>query len=124
MLGKLITRRETGKQAERIAEKYLHKHKLKTLARNYSCRSGEIDLIMLDEQLCIVFVEVRFRKNIQHGSGAESVTRFKQTRIIKTAQFYLQQNSCYASNPARFDVISISNQENNLSIDWIKNAFC
>ena len=39
-----------GKTVERYALNYLNKAGLKTIAQNWSCRFGEIDLIMLEQE--------------------------------------------------------------------------
>jgi putative endonuclease len=57
----------------------------KTLERNFQVRFGEIDLVMLDGET-LVFAEVRYRENNRHGTGADSVTRAKQRRIVSAAQ--------------------------------------
>jgi Holliday junction resolvase-like predicted endonuclease len=72
--------RAAGGRWEREAEVYLHCQGLKTLARNFNCRVGEIDLVMEDGE-CLVFAEIRYRKNNRFGSGAETVTRSKQGRL-------------------------------------------
>ena len=71
----------------------------------------------------VVFVEVKYRKHCQHGSGAEAVTFQKQGRISRTAAWYLVQNPQRAEQICRFDVISIKAQQRGQSINWIKNAF-
>jgi len=78
---------------------------------------GELDLIM-DDNNTLVIVEVRFRKNNNYGSAAESVTKTKQNRIILTTQTFISERNVKC--PIRFDVIAISGNGN---IDWIKNAF-
>jgi putative endonuclease len=84
-------RRSQGREWEKIAETFLNGRGLKTLERNYYCRLGEIDLIMMDRRT-LVFTEVRFRRESAHGSGAESVTFTKQKRITRAAQRFLQQH--------------------------------
>lgn len=113
---------EAGNEAENMACHYLVKKGLKTLCRNYRCRRGEIDAIMEDDKT-IVFVEVRYRKHTQFGSGAESVTHTKQNKLIATALHYLQKHPKYNNRPSRFDVVSISHQSQQLEIDWIQDAF-
>ncbi|VAW96745.1 hypothetical protein MNBD_GAMMA23-1315 [hydrothermal vent metagenome] len=114
----------TGETAEKDACQYLIQQKLKLICKNYHCRYGEIDLIMQDQQ-SLVFVEVRYRKHSQFGSGAESITINKQRKLIKTASHYLQKTSGSSQWAARFDVISISpdNKSKQSKIDWIKDAF-
>ena len=114
--------RKTGSHWERAAESYLRTQGLKLLQRNFSSRFGEIDLIMRDGQT-VVFVEVKYRKSNEHGSGADAVTFHKQERISRTAAWYLVKNPHRAESICRFDVISIDPGENDQGIDWIKNAF-
>ena len=104
------------RQAEARAESQLLKNSFSTVHRNYSWKTGEIDLIMEKKDL-LVFVEVRLRKNSDYGSGADSVTDSKQTKIINTAKRYLQ-TSGHKWESYRFDVVSIGKQ-----IDWIPGAF-
>lgn len=115
-----------GEDAETACCVYLKSQGLKLLNKNFNCRYGEIDLIMLDKKI-LVFVEVRFRKNTNYGGGLESITMAKQKKLRKTAELYLQQNSQYDN--ARFDVVSMSkNTQTKLArqpytFDWITNAF-
>ncbi len=105
-----------GNEAEQKALSFLEAKGLSLVEKNFSCRLGEIDLIMKDET-CLIFVEVRKRTNPLYGSGAETVTPAKQRKIIKTAQFFLL-NHAIGDYDCRFDVISI-----NEDVDWIKHAF-
>jgi len=90
--------------------------------RNFRCRLGEIDLIMKDED-CVVFAEVRYRKNADYGSGADSVTGTKQKRIIRAARRFLQTRGNFADRPCRFDVLSLSHQGGELNVTWVRDAF-
>lgn len=115
-----------GEDAEAACCVYLKSQGLKLVNKNFNCRYGEIDLIMLDNKV-LVFVEVRFRKNTHYGGGLESVTAVKQQKLRKTAELYLQQNRQYKN--ARFDVVSMAkNTQTTLAgqpytYDWIPNAF-
>ena len=116
---------ELGKSAETQALHFLESRGLKLIENNYRCKCGEIDIVMRDADM-VVFVEVRFRRNNRYGSGAETVGRKKQQKIIASASYYLQRNKKLARQPCRFDVISMSpgnigSSGNN--IDWIANAF-
>lgn len=95
---------------------------LALLARNYSTRYGEIDLIMRDANI-IVFVEVRYRKHASHGDAAASVTASKQARLIKAAQLWLTQHSRYARASCRFDVMTYDGSAENPRASWIRGAF-
>ena len=101
----MITRqRAAGNAAEDQVLDYLTGQNLRLVTRNYSCRAGEIDLIMKDGAQ-LVFVEVRYRTRLDFGSALESVTPAKQRKLIATAQYYLQRSGI---TPAcRFDVVGM-----------------
>lgn len=112
--------RAYGQQIEALAEQFLRSQGLRALERNFTMRGGEIDLIMQHEQV-LVFVEVRYRANHHHGSGAESITPRKQQRLRRTAEYYLVRHFGNQLPDCRFDVISASG--NPIDFDWIQNAF-
>lgn len=100
---------------------YYH-HGLKFIQRNFSCKVGEIDLIMHDGSHW-VFVEVRVRTNPHFADGAASVTSSKQKKLKKAALYYLQQHKLLDKVAIRFDVVSISKKNNQWHFDWIQHAF-
>ena len=113
---------QVGNAAESLACDYLQHRGLKVLTRNYRAPYGELDLIMQDHDH-MVFVEVRFRRHLHYGSGADSITTTKQDKLIKTALYYLQQHPKQAKHPVRFDVISMSAADGQTDVEWIKDAF-
>jgi len=114
--------RQQGRRWEQVAEKMLQARGLRPLFRNYQCRGGEIDLIMLDESV-LVFVEVRYRHSDRYGSGADSVTFAKQRRIIGAAKQFLLRHPVHERRPARFDVVSIGDGTAGVELNWIRGAF-
>lgn len=106
-----------GENAEEQAHNFLLAKGLKPVCRNFRCKQGELDLIMLDKGT-LVIIEVRFRKTDKYGSALESVTYKKQSRIIAATHLYLSINK--TDSPIRFDVVAISG---NGTIDWVQNAF-
>ena len=112
----------SGHEVEQLAAKYLTRHKLRVLEFNYRCKRGEIDLVMLDDD-CVVFVEVRYRKSSAHGTPLETVDSRKQQKLLLAAEHYLQQHH-FEHMPCRFDVIAAtSDYLGELHFDWIQNAF-
>lgn len=111
-----------GNRAEQLALDLLRQNGFKLLERNYHCRSGEIDLIMLDGNI-LVFIEVRYRKGMQFGLSTETVDYHKQQKLIRAAQHYLQANPKAAKRAARFDVVGLSGELDRPEFSWIKNAF-
>ena len=112
--------RQLGLSYEATAREFLVKHGLTYLYSNYACRVGEIDLIMLDQQQ-LVFVEVRFRRNMQYGGAIESITQSKQKKLIRTAEYFRIAHPQWRAAACRFDVMLL--QGSAISIEWIQNAF-
>ncbi len=110
--------RTKGKWAENLAEHYLELQGLTLLERNFSCKGGEIDLIM-EQGETLVFVEVRYRKE---NNPLETINRPKERRIILCAEKYLLNYPPALYPPCRFDVVIIQSQPIE-KIEWIPDAF-
>ena len=112
-----------GLRYETRARDYLKARGLRLLDSNFRCRFGEIDLIM-QENGCVCFIEVRYRNSLNFGGASASITPAKQRKIEKTALFYLAQHPQLARRALRFDALLIQRRaEAALEFDWIKNAF-
>ena len=107
----------TGISGEQFAEEYLTQKGMHTIARRYRGGDGEIDLIMLDQDV-IVFVEVKSRPGSQQGSGLLAVTRAKQRRMSHAALNFLVERE-WTERFVRFDVVEISRA----GVLHIPNAF-
>ena len=115
-----------GAQAEAQAEAFLHQQGLVTRTKNYRCKLGEIDLIMLQKTAqgtCFVFVEVRLRTNKRFAPAIETVDYRKQQKIIRTATRFLQEQRLFDKVACRFDVIALDQTGTAPPIQWIQNAF-
>jgi putative endonuclease len=110
-----------GQQAEDLACEFLTSQGLKLVTRNFHSRFGEIDIVMLDANT-LVFVEVRARREHGQVSSLESINSTKQRKLIKTAQYYLQNKSVPHNQPTRFDVVAITLNQSYPDIEWLKNA--
>ena len=106
-----------GKFFEDMAVSFLINKGYYIVERNYRIRTGEIDIIAKDGNT-LVFVEVRFRKNIRFGVPEETINYKKIKNIINTAHRYISMNKVEYDD-IRFDVIAIENEE----IRHILNAF-
>lgn len=119
----LTARKQAGNQAEELAKEYLARHGLGFCESNFQCKTGEIDLIMKDGEM-LVFVEVRYRAEIGHGSPLDTVTPSKQRKLIRTASYFLQQHFGDRWPPCRFDVVGISGElDNQPQVQWVPSAF-
>ena len=113
----LANNRIIGKKYEDVASDYLSCRGYEILERNYSSRSGEIDIIARDGDY-IVFVEVKARKDEKFGTPREAVNWHKQQTIVKCAKSWLFRNK-RTGVPVRFDVVEILDAE----ITHIVDAF-
>ncbi len=112
-------RQQRGQISEGLAREYLEKQGLCFVEKNFRAKCGEIDLIMRDKEH-LVFIEVRYRHQDDHGNGLDSISKAKQQRIIKTARHYLQQKDLAEKACCRFDAIGVTSIQ---KITWIKDAF-
>lgn len=123
-----------GRTAETRAEGWLVGQGLRTLDRNWRCREGELDLVMMDDDtLC--FVEVKLRHCHSMVDAAAAVDFTKQQRLIKAAALWLATHESWADFPCRFDVIAVSSAQTGKSdspdgntdgqhqYHWLKDAF-
>ena len=121
---KLLTDRERlGRWGEKRCEKFLKRKGLKTLTRNFSCKTGEIDLIMVDEDGTLVFIEVKTRANEDYSPSESAVNKTKKTRMLRAARYFLAANDI-ENRPYRFDVVTIVLGEKGPGqINHYENAF-
>jgi len=113
-----------GQRGEDIAAVYLRLKGYRILERNYRVPQGEIDLVCRKGDT-IIFVEVKRRKTLSHGSPLEAVTTHKVSRLSAAAAVYLARHSGETLN-ARFDVVALSPSKNIFGIPRIQhlsNAF-
>lgn len=113
-----LNRVETGKAYEEKAVFFLENQGFKTLERNFRCRQGEVDIIGIHEN-CLVFVEVKYRKNNRAGMPEEAVGVHKQIKVCRVSDYFRLWNGKYASLQVRYDVAAVLGEE----IRWYRNAF-
>jgi putative endonuclease len=116
------TTRSIGQRGEDAAARYLEARGLRLLERNYRCRGGEIDLVML-EGGTLVLVEVRLRSSADFGGAAASVGPRKQRRFTLAARHLLMTRPAFRELPMRFDVVALEAGGDGPRVDWIRDAF-
>jgi putative endonuclease len=107
---------QSGRDAEDRALNWLLRQGLVMVERNWRCKGGELDLVMLDAD-CWVFVEVRYRADSRFGGAAQSLTPTKLGRLRHAASVYMQGKGLFDA-PCRFDAV-LSQGDGRL--DWIRN---
>ena len=112
-----MNNRKSGIEGESLAIEYIKKLGYTVLERNFSNRTGEIDIIAKDKNY-IVFIEVKARSSLKFGAPIESITWHKVRSIIRTAKCYLRYKNLQNAL-CRFDVIEVLRGE----VNHIPNAF-
>lgn len=110
-----------GLAGEEIAAAALEGEGYEILARGYRTPVGELDIIARDGA-CLVFVEVKTRRDLTCGHPAEAVTWRKRRKLVAMAEDYLSRHRTDARE-CRFDVVAIVLADEDASIEIIRHAF-
>jgi len=111
-----------GQYWKQRAEHFLRQHGLQLIARNFSTSSGEIDLIMRDEEH-VAFIEVRYRGKARFGGAIHSITVAKQRKLKRCAALFISGQRAWSRYPCRFDVIAYDAPSGDEEPLWVRAAF-
>ena len=113
-----------GRWGEALAAEAYRKKGWRLVAAGWTCRYGEIDLIVENGRY-IVFSEVKLRQDARVAAAREFVDRHKQERLRTSAQMYLMENP--TDLQPRFDVVEVyapdGMQTQKPRINVLENAF-
>lgn len=98
-------RHQLGREGERLAERFLQQHGLKTIARHFNTPVGELDLVMRDGDT-LVFAEVKTRRDRKYADPQDAVGRIKQQRMTRAAQWLVHRKR-WDDRPCRFDIVTV-----------------
>ena len=102
-----LNKRKLGGKYEQIAADFLERMGYNIICRNFRTRTGEADIVAWDHGT-LVFAEVKYRRNLDYGSPAESVDARKQQKIIAVSKFFVTYyRPGYGGRPIRYDVVEI-----------------
>jgi len=114
--------RELGILGEKLARDYLRKRGYHILETNFRCPLGEIDIVARHKD-ALAFIEVRTRSTRDFGTPEESVTKAKQRKLSRLAEFYLKRHPELSSLPPRIDVVAVEMEGRKVRrIDLIQDA--
>lgn len=120
---RLSPTQQRGLQAESRAIAWLCAHGLQLLGTNLRCRYGELDAVFRADAQTLVIVEIRHRRNAQHGGAAASITHAKQQRLRRTAAWFLPQLAASGFGGRtphyRFDAVCIEGD----TLNWLPAVF-
>ena len=101
-----LTRAQLGLLGEQLAVDHLVGRGWRVLARNWRCRYGELDVVAVDPENALVFVEVKTRTGDGFGGLAYAVPPQKVRRLRRLAGLWLAgQDISWAS--VRLDVVGV-----------------
>jgi putative endonuclease len=88
-------RKKTGNWGETLVLEHLLTQGYQLIQRNYHCRYGEADLIMLDETNLLTCVEVKTRRSYKFGPAEFSVGKKKLKALAGTMNAFLSEHTEY-----------------------------
>lgn len=94
-----------GTYGERVAAEHLLSIGMVVLARNWTCRFGEIDIVARDGST-LVICEVKTRSSSRHGGPFEAITGRKAVRLRRLARHWLEVHDVDPPS-LRIDVVSV-----------------
>ncbi len=100
-----------GANGEDLACSYLEEQGYTILERNLTCgRLGELDIVA-GRAGFLCFIEVKTRSSELYGLPCEAVTKSKQKKLRRCAQYYLLKKG-YGRKvpPISFDIVEIYKQ--------------
>ena len=110
--------RRAGYAGEEQAAGYLSRNGYQIVERNFSKRSGEVDIVAV-EGGTIAFCEVKSWERMPMSGLEQALSRRKQGRIVRTSLWYLQEHPEFADLQPRFDLIFVSHGR----VQHLKNVF-
>jgi putative endonuclease len=114
-------RSERGRTGEDAALRVYERRGFALVARNWRCRLGELDLIIVRRDLLVV-CEVKTRSGAAFGGGYEAVTRAKRKRVRNLAVAFLQ-GTAFEDARVRFDVASVWVGPDGADVEIFEDAF-
>jgi putative endonuclease len=108
-----------GNYGENLAIEFLKENEYEILERNYKNKFGEIDIVARKREM-IIFIEVKYRENLNYGEGVEAVDFYKRNHIRNVAKVFIMKNHL-ENLEIRFDVIEILKINTKYQITQIKS---
>ncbi len=109
-----------GNEGERLAARQIRREGGRLVARNWKSREGELDLVVLDGDT-LAFVEVKTRRDDEHGAPGEMVARAKRRTIETLAQRFCLRRRVDPPQ-LRFDVVEVL-WTDPPQVRWIRDAW-
>jgi len=102
-------RQSVGARGEDLAVAELERQGMEVLARNWRCRTGEIDIVAaetVDGRVTVVFCEVKCRSGLGFGDPLEAITWAKLRRLRSLAAEWMSAHQVSAA-AIRLDAVGV-----------------
>ena len=109
-----------GETGEQYVANYLTMNGNQILSRNWRIREGELDIVAIDQEGLILFVEVKTRTSIAFGDPLESIDRKKLFRIQKLALAWLATNFKLGNSYRIYSAGVIISRAGEITLDYRK----
>jgi len=109
--------RKFGDHGERAAARDIRKNGGRVVARNWRCKRGEVDLVVIEGDT-LAFVEVKTRASDDCARPVESVNRAKRRKLEALAEEFCRRRRIEPS-AVRFDVVEVIGRERP-QINWMR----
>jgi putative endonuclease len=110
-----------GSRGEDAALRVYERRGFRTLARNWRCPLGELDLV-LEHSGLLVFCEVKSRTGAAFCGGYEAVTWSKRRKLRQLAEAFLSTRAPRHER-IRFDVASVWLGRDDADVEIFEDAF-
>ena len=96
---------DLGKLGENLVAEWVVSKRGQVLATRWHCTFGEIDVVALNPDGDLIFIEVKTRspRNIDED-GVLAVTRSKQRKLIQSAKLFQLKHPPHQVRNCRFDI--------------------
>lgn len=103
-----------GQHSETLVADYLASQGYRILARQFTIRGGEIDIVAERDE-AVAFIEVKARPT--HAEGMEAIGEGKRRRVARAASVWLSRNPWAVSHALRGDAILVDAARSPLHIE-------
>lgn len=100
-------RAKLGRSGEAVARSFLERKGFDFLAANWRCRSGELDLVMREDET-LVFVEVKTRHGEDAGRAEEGLSIAQGRRILTAAEWFIGEHPELEAAIWRVDLVAVT----------------